>query len=58
MADQNHQKCSDLGKTVVLRFLGSLNPNLIPDFQNSKLRIQYGGPNLQKYSELEPIVHI
>ena len=35
-------------KLVILRFFGSLHPILMFDFQNSKWRIQYGGPKLSK----------
>ena len=43
-------------KVVVHRFLGSLNLNLVSDFLNSRWRIQYGGQNFEKYSELDEIV--
>ena len=35
-------------KLSVNKFLGSLNPNLPLNFQNSKWRIQYGGPKFEK----------
>ena len=43
-------------KLSVHRFLGSLNPNLPSNFQNSTWRIQYGSQNFEKYSELDEIV--
>ena len=47
-----------LVKVAVHRFLGSLNPKLVSDFQNSKWRIQYGGQNFEKCSELDEIGRI
>ena len=63
---ENFEKCRCLDavlrfkrilmKVAVYRFLGSLNPNLVSDFRISKWRIQYGGPNFEKCSELDKIV--
>ena len=45
-------------KLSVHRFLGSLNPNLPLNFQNSKWRIQYSGPKFEKQEKISMQSHI
>ena len=47
-----------LVKVAVLRFLESLNPNLLTDFRIFECRIQYGGQNFENCSEFDETVRI